>query len=103
MLEESEYRRENNTVKLVVGNKSDLAEQRSVTYSEGKEWADKRGFPFMEVSSFSSSAVDTVFITLVHKILQQPHLWDKKAWERRRIAKLQEECRKMGRRSECCS
>ena len=89
VLEETKYRKENNTVKMVVGNKSDLTEERTVTYSEGGGWAEQRGFQFMEVSAVSGSSVNTAFTSLVQTILQRPDVWDKKEWERRRIERLQ--------------
>ena len=103
MLEETKYRKENNTVKMVVGNKSDLTEERTVAYSEGREWAEQRGFQFMEVSAVSGSSVNTAFTSLVQTILQRPDVWDKKEWERKRIERLQAEIRTMDRGVGCCS
>ena len=103
VLEETKYRKENNTVKMVVGNKSDLTEERTVTYSEGREWAEQRGFQFMEVSAVSGSSVNTAFTSLVQTILQRPDVWDKKEWERKRIERLQAEVRNMDRGVGCCS
>ena len=48
-----------------------------MSYEEGREWAERRGFHFEETSAITSSSVDAVFDCLVGKILQQPDLWDK--------------------------
>lgn len=102
VMEETRFRKENNTVKMVVGNKSDLTEERTVTYSEGKEWAEQRGFQFMEVSAVSGSSVNAAFTSLVQTVLQKPDVWDKKEWERKRIERLQAEVRNINRGSGCC-
>ena len=35
---------------ILLGNKSDLQDERKVTFEEGKEFAELNGFEFMEVS-----------------------------------------------------
>ena len=100
LLEESRYRRENNTVKLVVGNKRDLSESREVSYEEGREWAERRGFHFEETSAITSSSVGTVFDCLVGKILQQPDLWDKSVIKSGR--RLEDAGRNINNSKGCC-
>lgn len=79
LIEEAKYSGEKQTMKLVVGNKSDKAGRRKVSYEEGKEWAERRGFLFLETSAKNSSGVEKAFYKLVDKILQEPGLWEKEA------------------------
>lgn len=60
-----------NVVKLLVGNKSDLESQRAVTYDEGKQYADSLGIKFLETSAQSASKVDESFFTLAEEIKQR--------------------------------
>lgn len=57
-----------NVNKLLVGNKSDLEEQREVTYDEGVELAKKFDIPFLEVSAKNATHVDDTFITMASEI-----------------------------------
>jgi len=54
--------------KLLVGNKSDLEEQREVTSEEGMELAKKFDIPFLEVSAKNSTHVDDTFKTMASEI-----------------------------------
>ena len=76
MVEEATYSRGRETIKLVVGNKSDEEERREVSYKEGREWAERRGFLFLETSAKQSSGVERVFYNLVEKIVQEPGVWE---------------------------
>lgn len=57
-----------NVNKLLVGNKSDLEEQREVTYDEGVELAKKFDIPFLEVSAKNAIHVDDTFTTMATEI-----------------------------------
>jgi Ras-related protein Rab-1A len=57
-----------NVNKLLVGNKSDLEEQRKVTYDEGVELAKKFDIPFLEVSAKNALNVEDTFITMASEI-----------------------------------
>ena len=57
-----------NVVKLLVGNKSDLENSRQVKTEEGKELADSLGIKFLETSAKDSVNVDKAFITLSNEI-----------------------------------
>lgn len=46
---------------VVVGNKSDLDDQRQVQYNEGRQFADKHGFLFFEVSAKDNKFVKEAF------------------------------------------
>lgn len=57
-----------NVNKLLIGNKSDLEEQREVSYDEGVELAKKYDIPFLEVSAKNSTHVDDTFTTMASEI-----------------------------------
>jgi len=50
---------------LLVGNKSDLVEQRAVTTEEGRTFAEENGMKFIETSAMNASNVDDAFTTIL--------------------------------------
>lgn len=56
---------------LLVGNKSDLADQRVVSYQDGKDWADQHNIPFLETSAKNNSNVEQAFLTMARTIKEQ--------------------------------
>ena len=59
-----------NCIKLLIGNKTDLAEMREVSYLEGQALANKYGFGFYEVSSIADKKqVYQVFIEIGKRFL----------------------------------
>ena len=60
-----------NASMLIIGNKSDLNEDREVTTEQGKQFAAKNGIDYLETSSMMHIGVDEAFETLVKKILEQ--------------------------------
>ena len=58
-----------NIVKILVGNKCDLKDQRQVSYQEGKEFADSLGMQFLETSAKDKINIDEAFLTLTKAIL----------------------------------
>ena len=63
-----------NVVKLLVGNKSDLAQDRAVQTREGEAWAREGGMLFLESSAKNADNVKAVFEEVVHRILDNPAL-----------------------------
>ena len=64
-------------IKLLVGNKIDLAEgtsERQVDRTEGEEWARNHGMLFLEASAKTKTGVQESFMEVVHKILEDPDL-----------------------------
>jgi len=57
-----------NVIKLLVGNKSDLESSRQVKFEEGKEFADSLGVQFIETSAKNSINVEKAFFTLANEI-----------------------------------
>ena len=50
---------------VLVGNKSDLEEERNVPTEEAKEFADKHNFPFIEVSALNKDNIEDLFEIMV--------------------------------------
>ena len=48
--------------KILVGNKSDLTEQRQVSKERGKQLADSYNIPFIETSAKSNDNIEKLFI-----------------------------------------
>ena len=48
--------------KILVGNKSDLEDQRKVPTIKGKQLADSYGIPFMETSAKNNENIEKLFI-----------------------------------------
>ena len=57
-------------IKLLVGNKCDLENERVVTAKEGKEFADSLGISFMETSAKQRINIDESFMTLTKQIYE---------------------------------
>lgn len=55
-------------VKMVAGNKSDLAESRAVSYDEGRAWARAHGCGFMETSAKLMVNVEETFEVLIRQV-----------------------------------
>lgn len=53
---------------MLVGNKSDLKDQREVTVSEGTEAATKFGLSFLETSALAATNVEESFKTVLEEI-----------------------------------
>jgi len=58
-----------NIVKILVGNKCDMKDQRQVSYQEGKEFAESLGMQFLETSAKDKINIDEAFMTLTKAIL----------------------------------
>ncbi|KAJ5067790.1 ras-like protein rasb [Anaeramoeba ignava] len=53
---------------VLIGNKSDLSDQRAVTKSEGEELAKSFGIPFFETSAKTSTNIKECFTTVVREM-----------------------------------
>ncbi|XP_021513104.1 ras-related protein Rab-17 [Meriones unguiculatus] len=58
-------------VVMLVGNKTDLSEEREVTFQEGKEFAESKSLLFMETSAKLNYQVSEVFNTVAQELLQR--------------------------------
>ncbi|NWU67034.1 RB18B protein, partial [Pterocles burchelli] len=70
------YTAKSNTVKMLVGNKTDKPD-REVQRREGLQFARKRSLLFIETSAKTQDGVQLAFEELVIKIMQTPGLLDK--------------------------
>ncbi|KAL2716937.1 ras-related protein Rab-14 isoform X2 [Vespula squamosa] len=55
---------------FLIGNKSDLEDQRDVTYEEAKQFADENGLMFVEASAKTGHNVEEAFLETAKKIFQ---------------------------------
>mmetsp|Transcript_7385 Transcript_7385/g.14725 ORF Transcript_7385/g.14725 Transcript_7385/m.14725 type:complete len:129 (+) Transcript_7385:728-1114(+) len=66
-LKEVEENAEKDCLIMLVGNKMDLNDQRTVFVRDGRSFARKNGLAFIETSALDATGVDTAF----HRILQE--------------------------------
>jgi len=56
---------------LIVGNKSDLVKDRTVPFTDAKDFADLQGFEYVETSAKDSSIVDGMFSHLASMLVKK--------------------------------
>jgi len=78
-LEEVEVNCDKSPIIILVGNKTDLSEQRQVSTQEGRELAKRNKLMFMEASAKTRENVNDVFFELAEKILEKPELYESSA------------------------
>lgn len=67
-LEELRSHADKNIVIMLIGNKSDLEDQRAVTTEDAKEFAQKEGLFFLETSALEATNVEPAFMTVLTEI-----------------------------------
>ncbi|GER42826.1 RAB GTPase homolog A4A [Striga asiatica] len=67
-LEELRSHADKNIVIILVGNKSDLGDQRAVPTEDAKEFAQKEGLFFLETSAMEAMNVEEAFLTVLTEI-----------------------------------
>ena len=67
-LEELRSHADKNIVIMLIGNKSDLEEQRAVTTEDAKEFAQKEGLFFLETSALEATNVEPAFMAVLTEI-----------------------------------
>jgi Ras-related protein Rab-1A len=70
-LSEIERYAQENVVRILVGNKSDLESKRCVSSREANEFAVSRGMEYIEVSAKTGHNVNKAVLTAVHGVLAQ--------------------------------
>jgi len=60
-----------NVRKILVGNKSDLADARKVSTEEGEALAKEHSMAFFETSAKTGNAVDDAFLSIADQVVQQ--------------------------------
>eukprot|EP01083_Nonionella_stella_P030844 84520_1 len=59
-----------NTMKLLVGNKADMVEDKKVAESTAQQFADRLGIPFLETSAKNSTNVESAFLTMARELIK---------------------------------
>ena len=67
-IKECEYSHNEDLIKILVGNKSDLREKREVSQEEGKDLAEKYGIDFYESSALLGYNIEKIFIDSCKKV-----------------------------------
>ncbi|GLT67607.1 hypothetical protein SLA2020_399020 [Shorea laevis] len=67
-LEELRSHADKNIVIILIGNKSDLENQRAVPTEDAKEFAQKEGLFFLETSALEATNVENAFLTVLTEI-----------------------------------
>ncbi|XP_010491702.1 PREDICTED: ras-related protein RABA4a-like [Camelina sativa] len=67
-LEELRNHADKNIVIILVGNKSDLEDQRAISMEDAKEFAEKEGLFFLETSALNAVNVESAFSTVLTEI-----------------------------------
>ncbi|KAM7523767.1 hypothetical protein LguiA_013669 [Lonicera macranthoides] len=67
-LEELRGHADKNIVIILIGNKSDLEDQRAVGTEDAKEFAEKEGLFFLETSALEATNVEEAFLTVLTEI-----------------------------------
>jgi len=70
-LEETKNYANDKTLIILIGNKTDLAEQREVSTEEGEKFAKERGILFMETSAKTAYNVESAFHKTAEEILNR--------------------------------
>ena len=59
-----------NTSKLLVGNKADLIDEKQVPEETAQKFADKIGISFLETSAKTATNVDAAFLTMAKELIK---------------------------------
>ena len=75
-LEELRAHADKNIFIILIGNKTDLEEQRAVPTEDAKEFAEKEGLFFLETSALEATNVETTFVTVLTEIFNIKNKWN---------------------------
>jgi len=59
-----------NTAKLLIGNKADLIDEKQVSDEAAQKFADKLGIAFLETSAKTAINVDAAFLTMAKELIK---------------------------------
>ncbi|XP_028924320.1 ras-related protein Rab-17 [Ornithorhynchus anatinus] len=89
------------TVIMLVGNKTDLMDEREVTEEEGKEFAESKKLLFLEASAKENHQVTEIFTAIAQELLLKEEQREAKAhqWKNSQV----DLSETSGNRKKCCS
>ena len=96
-LKQIEKHANENVFKFLVGNKSDLVEQRKVTYEEAKQYADEHELPYIETSAKEGININELFDSSIKSFLTNT-----KSFGGGKNIKLNSQSTNSSERSLCC-
>ncbi len=70
-LEEARQNGNPSLIILLIGNKTDLASSRTVSFDEGQDFARSNGLLFLEASALTADHVEEGFLLVARKILEK--------------------------------
>ncbi|CAD8194239.1 unnamed protein product [Paramecium octaurelia] len=82
-MNEVEQNSQPDTIKVLIGNKSDLNYKREVNFDEGKELAQSQGLEFFESSALENRNIENAINFVVKLWLKKQELEEKKQLENR--------------------
>lgn len=96
-------------VKVIAGNKCDLASQRAVSSAEGLTWARTRGMGFMETSAKLKVNIEETFNLIVRRVVEarkaaeeRPQLQNVNPPEKRNKVEVRKDVEDKNSDSGCC-
>ena len=96
-LKQIEKHAKENVFKFLVGNKSDLVEERKVTYEEAKQYADEHELPYIETSAKEGININELFDSSIKSFLT-----NSKSFGGEKNIKLNSESTNSSERGICC-
>ena len=96
-LKQIEKHAKENVFKFLVGNKSDLVDERQVSYEEAKQYADEHDLPYIETSAKEGININELFDNSIKSFLTNTKYF----WSEKNI-KLNSQSTNSSERSACC-
>ena len=96
-LKQIEKHAKENVFKFLVGNKSDLIDERKVTYEEAKQYADEHDLPYIETSAKEGININELFDSSIKTFLSMT-----KSFGGEKNIKLNSQNTNSSERNSCC-
>ena len=96
-LKQIEKHAKENVFKFLVGNKSDLIDERKVTYEEAKQYADEHDLPYIETSAKEGININELFDSSIKTFLSMS-----KSFGGEKNIKLNSQSTNSSERNYCC-
>ena len=85
-----------NVLKILVGNKTDLADKRTVTFEEGQKLGEKYGLKYYEISALKVEGLHEMFEEVAKEYVE---IYEQKAYKNFQLKKIENDKRK---KKKCC-